>query len=89
MQIQEIAIKNCLGMHARACAKVVEIASRFRCEISVMVQGRRASARSILALLLLSATVGSVARIEVDGPDEARAMREIAALFNDRFGEHS
>ena len=89
MQIRDIAISNRTGLHARACAKVVQIASRFRCDIWVSVRGRKASARSIVALLLLSASVGSVARIEIEGPDENRAMREIVTLFDERFGERS
>jgi phosphocarrier protein HPr len=87
MRIEEVTVTNRLGLHARACAKVVEVASRFHCEVSLSVGGRRASARSIIAVMLLSASVGSVVRLEVDGPDEARAMREVAALFLDGFGE--
>jgi phosphocarrier protein HPr len=87
MRIQEVVVINRRGLHAWACAKVVEVASRFRCDVSLIVGGRRASARNIIAVMLLSASVGSVVRLEVDGPDEARAMREVAALFNGGFGE--
>jgi phosphocarrier protein HPr len=89
MQIFELAIINPLGLHARACAKLVEIDSRFRCNVSLVVKGRRASARNIVAVMLLGASVGATVRLEVDGPDEALAMREIAALFRDGFGERS
>ena len=89
MQIFEFAIINPLGLHARACAKLVEIDSRFRCNVSLVVKGRRASARNIVALMLLGASVGATVRLEVDGPDEALAMREIATLFRDGFGERS
>ena len=89
MQIYELAIINPLGLHARACAKLVKIASRFRCTVSLVVKGRRVSARNILAVMLLGASVGSTVRLETDGPDEAVAMREIAALFQDGFGERS
>ena len=88
MQIYELAIINPLGLHARACAKLVEIASRFRCNVSLVVKGRRASARNIVAAMLLGAS-GTTVRLEVDGPDEAVAMRKIAALFHDGFGERS
>jgi phosphocarrier protein HPr len=87
MLIQEVVVRNRLGLHAWACAKVVEVASRFRCEVSLAVGARRASARSIIAVMLLSASVGSVVRLETDGPDEARAMREVTALFQEGFGE--
>ena len=89
MQIYELAITNRLGLHARACAKVVRIASRFRCNVSLVVKGRRASARNIVAVMLLTASVGTTVRLEVDGPEEVVAMREIAALFHDGFGERT
>jgi len=89
VQIYELSIINPLGLHARACAKVVRIASHFRSNVSLVVEGRRASARSVVAVMLLGASVGSTVRLEVDGPDEAVAMREIAALFHNGFGERS
>jgi phosphocarrier protein HPr len=89
MQIRSIAIINPLGLHARACAKIVKISSRFRSNVSLVVKGKRASARNIMAVMLLSASVGTTVRLEVEGPDEAEAMREIAALFHDGFGERS
>ena len=89
MQIFEISVINRLGLHARACAKIVDIASRFRCKVSIVVKGRRASARSIFAVMLLSASMGTVIRLEADGTDEVAAIREIAALFKDGFGEWS
>ena len=89
MQIRSIAIINRLGLHARACAKIVQISSRFRSNVSLVVKGKRASARNIVAVMLLTASVGTTVRLEVDGPDEAEAMREIAALFHDGFGERS
>jgi phosphocarrier protein HPr len=89
MQIRSIAIINPLGLHARACAKIVQISSRFRSNVSLVVKGKRASARNIMAVMLLTASVGTTVRLEVEGPDEAEAMREIAALFHDGFGERS
>ena len=78
-----------LGLHARACARIVHIASRFHCNVSLVVKGRRASARNIVPVMLLTASVGTTVRVETDGPDEVAAMREIAALFHDGFGERS
>ncbi|MCC7328311.1 MAG: HPr family phosphocarrier protein [Burkholderiales bacterium] len=89
MLIRAVSITNPLGLHARACARIVNIASRFRSRISLVVRGRRASARSIVAVMLLTAAVGATVRLEIDGPDEAEAMREIAALFHDGLGERS
>jgi phosphocarrier protein len=89
MQTRVVSISNPLGLHVRACARIVAIASKFRSTVSLSVKGRRASARNIVAVMLLTASVGTTVRIEVDGPDEAQAMREIAALFHDGLGERS
>ena len=89
LQIYELAITNRLGLHARACAKIVQIASRFRCNVSLVVKGRRTSARNIVAVMLVTASVGTTVRLEVDGPEEVVAMRQIAALFHDGFGERT
>lgn len=82
MKVLEVAVTDRDGLRARTCARLVQIASRFRCEISLIVRDRRASARSIIAVMLLAASVGSTVRLEFDGPDEANAMQEIAALFD-------
>jgi phosphocarrier protein HPr len=89
MQIQEIAVTNQLGLHARACAKIVDAASRFPCSVSIVAKGRRASARSIIAIMLLSASAGTMVQVEADGPEEASAIREITTLFSNGFGESS
>jgi phosphocarrier protein HPr len=89
MQTTVVSVVNPQGLHVRACARIVAIASKFRSTVSLTVKGRRASARNIVAVMLLTASVGATVRIEVDGPDEAQAMREIAALFHDGLGERS
>jgi phosphocarrier protein len=89
MQTTVVSIVNPLGLHARACARIVAIASKFRSTVWLSVKGKRASARNIVAVMLLTASVGATVRIEVEGPDEAQAMREIAALFHDGLGERS
>jgi phosphocarrier protein HPr len=83
MQVREIEITNRLGLHARACARIVHIASRFRCEVSLVSGMRRASARSIVAVMLLAAAVGTTVRVETDGPDEQAAMTAIVSLLSD------
>ena len=82
MQIREIPVTNPNGLHARASARVVELASRFRCNVSLVVAGRRASARSIVAVMMLAAAVGTTVRLEVEGPDEQAAMSALVYLFN-------
>lgn len=87
MRMQKFTIRNPGGLHARACARIVDIANRCRCNVSIVVNGRRARVRNIFAVMLLTATVGAAVRIEADGPDEEVAMREIATLFHDGLGE--
>jgi len=87
MQVQEVSVSNSLGLHARACTKIVQTASRFPCDFWITAKGQRASARNILAVMLLSASVGTVVRLEADGPGEVGAMCEISALFQNKFGE--
>ena len=89
LQIYELAITNRLGLHAHAGAKIVQIASRVRCNVSLVVKGGRTSARNIVAVMLVTASVGTTVRREVDGPEEVVAMRQIAALFHDGFGERT
>jgi phosphocarrier protein len=83
MLIREIEITNRHGLHARACARIVQIASRFRCDVSLVSGMRRASARSIVAVMLLAAAVGTTIRVETDGPDEMAAMTAIVSLLSD------
>jgi len=87
MQTQEIRIRNRLGLHARASAKIVKLASRFRCRVSLVFDGRRANARNIHAVMMLAASMGTTIRLETAGPDEAAAMTAMVQLINDRFGE--
>jgi phosphocarrier protein len=87
MQIRLIELTNRLGLHARACAKIVRVASQFRCNISLVWNGRCASARSIMAVMLLAASVGATIRVETSGPDEAEAMTAMVELIAGQFGE--
>ena len=87
MQIRQVELTNHRGLHARACARVVKVASQFRCNVSLVWNGRRASARSMLAVMLLAAGVGSTIRVETQGPEEAEAMAAMVELIAGRFGE--
>ncbi len=80
MQTCEVQVRHPHGLHARAAARIVHVASRFRCNIALVCRGRRASARSIVALLMLAAAVGASVRVEVDGPDEREAIAVVAQL---------
>ena len=87
MQTRKLVVGNPRGLHAQACARIVDIAERCRCNLSLVGKGRRVSARNIVAVMLLTASMGAAVRIEADGPDEEVAIREIATLFHDGFGE--
>jgi phosphocarrier protein HPr len=89
MLTRVVSIMNPLGLHVRACARIVSVASRFRSNVWLVVRGRRTRVRNIVAVMLLTTSVGTTVRLEIDGPDEAAAMKEIAALFHDGLGERS
>ena len=87
MITKKLKILNKLGLHARAAAKVVQIANEFESTIIITKDGKNADARSIMKLLMLSASQGSRIRIEVDGTDQRDAMKSIERLFNNKFDE--
>ena len=87
MQKREVTIVNRLGLHARAAAKLVTLCQRYQSAVTLHANGRRADGRRLIALLALSASLGVQLSIEVNGPDEARAVSAIARLVTDGFGE--
>ena len=87
MITKKLTILNKLGLHARAAAKVVSIANEFESTIIITKDGKNADARSIMKLLMLSASQGSSISVEVDGTDQNDAMRSIEELFNNKFDE--
>jgi len=84
---QDIAIINKLGLHARASAKLTQLAGQFKSEIWITRNERRVNAKSIMGVMMLAANKGSTIRLEIDGADENEAMQALAALITDRFGE--
>ena len=80
-------ITNKRGLHARASAKVVEAAARFESEITIIKDGQRVNARSIMGLMMLAASQGSEIGVEAEGPDAAEAMTAMLALIQAKFGE--
>jgi phosphocarrier protein len=87
MQKRTITLTNKLGLHARASAKLTQVAARFQSAVWIARNGRRVNAKSIMGVMMLAAGLGSTVEIETDGPDEAAAMDAVAALFADKFGE--
>ena len=87
MQKRDIEIVNKLGLHARASAKLTQLATAFNCEVNLERNGRRVNAKSIMGVMMLAAGKGVTIQIETEGDDEAAAMERIVALINDKFGE--
>lgn len=87
MQQREIEISNKLGLHARASAKLTQMAGQFTAEVWIARDGRKVNAKSIMGVMMLAAAKGSVVVIETNGPDEAQAMTALVGLINDHFGE--
>ena len=84
---QDALIINKLGLHARASAKLTQLASRFPCEVWLSRNTRRINAKSIMGVMMLAAAKGSTISIETNGEQEQQAMTAIVALINDYFGE--
>lgn len=84
---QEVEIINKLGLHARASAKLTQVAGQFKSDVWVSRNGRRVNAKSIMGVMMLAAAKGSKIVIETEGPDEERALQALQALIADRFGE--
>ena len=87
MQQREVEIVNKLGLHARASAKLTQVAGRYKSEIWLSRSGRRVNAKSIMGVMMLAAAKGSTITVETDGRDEEEAMDAIQSLIAERFGE--
>ena len=87
MQQREVEIINKLGLHARAAAKLTQLAAKYQCEVSLARNGRKVNAKSIMGVMMLAAGKGSRVLLETDGPDEGEAIEAIVALIGDCFGE--
>jgi phosphocarrier protein len=80
-------VKNKLGLHARAATKLVQLASRFPCEIVISRAGQSANAKSVMGVLLLCGSKGTRLSLEAQGDDAQRAIDELGTLIDNRFGE--
>ncbi|MCU0841710.1 MAG: HPr family phosphocarrier protein [Thiobacillaceae bacterium] len=84
---REVQILNQLGLHARASAKLTQLAGQFKSEVWLARDGRRVNGKSIMGVMMLAAAKGTTLRLEVDGPDEGEAMAALETLIADKFGE--
>jgi len=83
----QVEIVNRLGLHARASAKLTQLAGGFQCDVWMTRDGRRVNAKSIMGVMMLAAAKGSSIELETEGPDEQAAMNALVALIKDKFGE--
>jgi phosphocarrier protein HPr len=88
---QSVLVSNQLGLHARAAAKLVRLASRFSSEIHLSREdaNQQIDSKSILGILMLAAAKGTRLVISIEGQDEAEAGEAIRQLFEAKFGEES
>ncbi|HLP98122.1 MAG TPA: HPr family phosphocarrier protein [Sideroxyarcus sp.] len=84
---QDVQIINKLGLHARASAKLTQLASQYPCEVWLARNGRRVNAKSIMGVMMLAAAKGTTITIETIGEKEQEAMDALTALIADYFGE--
>jgi phosphocarrier protein len=80
-------VRNKLGLHARAATKLVQLATRFPCDIVISRAGQSANAKSVMGVLLLCGSKGTKLDVEARGDDAEKAVSEIGKLIFDRFGE--
>ena len=84
---REAEIINKLGLHARASAKLTQLAGKYQSEVWMAKGPRRINAKSIMGVMMLAAAKGTVVVIEADGPDEQEAVDALHALVASGFGE--
>ena len=84
---REVEIINKLGLHARASARLTQVAGRFKANVWLGRNGRRVNAKSIMGVMMLAAAMGSKIVVETEGPDEEQAMEAVTRLIAARFEE--
>ena len=84
-----VSIVNRLGLHARAAARLVTLASKFEADVHIRKDEREVSGKSIMGVLMLAAAKGSQITLIAEGTDAEQALAEIAQLIADRFGEEN
>ena len=87
MQTIDIVISNKLGLHARAAAKLTQLASKYESEIFINRADQRVNAKSIMGVMMLAAGKGVTVTLDAEGVDAKEALSAIEALFDDKFGE--
>lgn len=83
----DIVISNKLGLHARAAAKLTQLAGRYNCEIFIARGAQRVNAKSIMGVMMLAAGMGVTVKVDAAGDDAEQALADIQVLFDSKFGE--
>jgi len=84
---RSVMIQNELGLHARAATKLVQTAAKFPCEVTVAKDGHEVNGKSIMGVLMLVASKGTMVTIRAKGERSGEAVAAIVALIEDKFGE--
>jgi phosphocarrier protein HPr len=84
---KSMKIQNELGLHARAATKLVQLASKFPCELTLTKDGHEVNGKSIMGVLMLVASKGTTVLLRAKGEKAAEAIDAIAKLIDDKFGE--
>ena len=87
MASAEVQIINKLGLHARASAKLTQVASAYACEVWLTRNGRRVNAKSIMGVMMLAAGKGAAITIDAEGEDADAALAAVLKLIADKFDE--
>jgi len=80
-------IINALGLHARAAAQLVQVANRYKSEVTLLCEGQKANAKSIMGVLMLAAAQGMQVTVTCKGEDAQACLQDIEKLIANRFGE--
>jgi phosphocarrier protein HPr len=86
--VRRLKIINSLGLHARAAAKIVELADRYESSLLLEKDGRQVDGSNILSILTLACPKGTEMEVKIVGEDSERFMAELDALFQGKFGEN-
>lgn len=87
MKSKDLLIQNRLGLHARAAAQIVKLASGYSSRITLHKDGLDVDGKSIMGIMMLAAAKGSSVLLETEGADESEALDAMEGLFRDKFGE--
>lgn len=87
MRSIDVVIRNRLGLHARAAAKLVSLANGYGATITLDKAGQQVNGKSIMGVMMLAASMGTTLTLSADGADEDAAIAALCGLIEDRFGE--